>query len=349
MYGQYMYRRQQAPNCPYGFIYNVQLGDTIYSIARNFNIGVEELLSANPQIEDPDMLPPGQPLCIPYPLPPECEDGFLYTIQPEDTIYSISRKFGASIDDILIANPQIEDPTVIFAGQRICIPYPEDVPECPNGFIYTVQPGDWIYSIANNFNISVEALLAANPQIIDPDLIYPGQNICVPVPQPPECPEGMIYIVETGDNIFTIAAEFDVTPGEILAANPQITDPELIFPGQEICIPGEIECPDGMIYTISAGDTLGMIANDNDLTLDELLEANPQIADSNQIFVGQKICIPESSFMCENGMEYIVEAGDSMYSIAQENEVSLEDLIAANPQIEDPTILYVGQKICIPQ
>lgn len=62
------------------------------------------------------------------------------------------------------------------------IPPPPEV--CP-GFIYTVQPGDTLFNIAGRFSVSLSNLIAANPQIPDPDLIFPGQMICVPTPVPP--------------------------------------------------------------------------------------------------------------------------------------------------------------------
>ncbi|MGH2331910.1 SafA/ExsA family spore coat assembly protein, partial [Thermoanaerobacter mathranii] len=46
--------------------------------------------------------------------------------------------------------------------------------------IYTVKPGDTMWSIANMFGVSLDALIRANPQISDPNLIYPGQQICIP-------------------------------------------------------------------------------------------------------------------------------------------------------------------------
>ncbi len=61
---------------------------------------------------------------------------------------------------------------------HINIPPPPTV--CP-GFIYTVQQGDTLFLIARQFNISLAQLIAANPQIKNPDLIFPGQRICVPV------------------------------------------------------------------------------------------------------------------------------------------------------------------------
>lgn len=55
------------------------------------------------------------------PPPPRC-DGFLYTVQPTDTLFSLARRFGLTVAGMLAANPQIQDPDRIFAGQVICIP-----------------------------------------------------------------------------------------------------------------------------------------------------------------------------------------------------------------------------------
>lgn len=46
---------------------------------------------------------------------------------------------------------------------------------------------------------------------------------------------------------------------------------------------------------------------------------------------------------------YTVQAGDSMWKIAVKYEVGLQELITANPQIKNPALIYVGQKINIPQ
>lgn len=61
---------------------------------------------------------------------------------------------------------------------------PPPPPVC-NGFYYTVQPGDSLFSIAQRFGVSLQALIAANPQITNPNLIFPGQIICVPTGRPP--------------------------------------------------------------------------------------------------------------------------------------------------------------------
>lgn len=67
---------------------------------------------------------------------------------------------------------------------------------CPPGFTgrYTVVQGDTMFFIAQRFGVSLDALIAANPHIPNPSLIFPGDVLCVPpkpAPPPPkkeECP-----------------------------------------------------------------------------------------------------------------------------------------------------------------
>lgn len=116
-------------------------------------------------------------------------------------------------------------------------------PPCPQGMYYTVEPCDTMFLIAQRFGICLEQLIAANPQIKDPNLIYPGQVLCIPkreiepLPDGVPCPRGFIYVVKPGDTLNSIAAMFCTTVDQILAANPQIGEHQYICPGQRICIP----------------------------------------------------------------------------------------------------------------
>jgi len=152
-------------------------------------------------------------------------------------------------------------------------------------------------SIAQRANISLQRLIDANPHIADPNVIRPGQVICIPAGSDMPCPGGRMYRVVAGDTMYSIAQRFGVTLDALIRANPQITNPNEIFPGQEICIPGgtTIHCPNGMLYTVRAGDTLFEIARRHHITLAALVAANPQITNPDRIVPGQVICIPAAT------------------------------------------------------
>ena len=168
----------QPPICS-GFIYTVVAGDTLFILANRFGVPLADIIAANPQLTDPDVIFPGQRICIPLPpAPPTCS-GFFYTIVQGETLGEISQRFGVRLVDIAIANPQIVNPDVIFAGQVICIPIPPP-PEVCAGFLYTIQPGETLFVIANRFGVTVQQIFAANPQIIDVNKVFAGQQICIP-------------------------------------------------------------------------------------------------------------------------------------------------------------------------
>lgn len=68
--------------------------------------------------------------------------------------------------------------------------FPRVPSHCPPGFSgrYTVVPGDTMFFVAQRFGVSLEALIAANPHITNPSLIFPGDVLCVPAPVPPPPP-----------------------------------------------------------------------------------------------------------------------------------------------------------------
>jgi LysM repeat protein len=110
--------------------------------------------------------------------PSQTFNGFYYIIQPGDTIYAISQTFNSPMNEIIEYN-NIIAPYVIYPGQRIFIPgIPAPVPQT-GGRIYIVQPGDTLFTIAENYNSSVDILSELN-NIDNPDLIYPGQRIIIP-------------------------------------------------------------------------------------------------------------------------------------------------------------------------
>lgn len=66
------------------------------------------------------------------PSPPQNCDGQFYTVMASNTLFSIAQRFGVTVQQIAAANPQIENPNIIFVGQVICIPTGTPTPT-PNG------------------------------------------------------------------------------------------------------------------------------------------------------------------------------------------------------------------------
>lgn len=99
----------------------------------------------------------------------------------------------------------------------------------------------------------------------------------------------------------------------------------------------------GWTYTVKPGDTLSKIANTYGVTVSEIMAANPAIKNAALIYSGQKITIPSSKFSV-----YTVQKGDTMSGIAGRYEISLAELLKANPSVKDPSTIYAGQKILIP-
>ncbi len=122
---------------------------------------------------------------------------------------------------------------------------------------YMVQRGDTLFGIALRFGSSVQAIVSAN-SLANPNLIYAGQTLIIPdssapgAPVPPPPPPsgepappptgGSTYVIQRGDTLSTIAARHGVTVSALIQAN-NLTNPNLIYAGQTLVIPGSSGAP----------------------------------------------------------------------------------------------------------
>lgn len=97
-------------------------------------------------------------------------------------------------------------------------------------FQYTIQQGDTLYSIGNQFKVSVDALQYING-LTDSSVLTVGKEITIPPVS------GLIHEVEKGDTLNSIANEYDVAPQAIADFN-YILDTEKLAVGTELVIPG---------------------------------------------------------------------------------------------------------------
>ena len=217
------------------------------------------------------------------------------------------------------------------------------------GTSVTVVSGDTLRKIADRCGTTIYALRRANPEIGLGNLIYPGQILQLPGAILGSDGNVFIYIVARGDTLRSLATRFNVTVDSLLAANKDITNPNVIYEGQRLTVnlspttppPTTPPPPSGGTYYVVKGDTLRKIAAKFNTTVDAILRINPQIYNPNIIFVGQAVAIPAAP------TTHIVQRGDTLRIIAGKYGTTVDAILALNPNIKNPNLIYVGQVIIV--
>jgi len=184
--------------------------------------------------------------------------------------------------------------------------------------------------IQNNYREYVDAVVNAviatkQGQTIEPDL------------------PANIYIVKSGDSLWSIANRYNTTVSELRLLN-NLTSNNLTI-GQRLQVPVDSASNTGNTYTVKSGDSLWSIANRYNTTPSELRRLNNLTSDTLRI--GQVLQIPTSSNTGTNtGNTYTVKSGDSLWSIANRYNTTVSAIKSANNLTNDT--LTIGQVLQIP-
>ena len=227
-----------------------------------------------------------------------------------------------------------------------------------NQSTYTVQSGDTLYGISRQHNTSAQRIRKLNN--LTSDNLVPGQVLIVSdndATNPSEC---VIYTVESGDSLYEIAKKYDTTADLIKEYNGLESNDLSI--GQELRIPCYIEdndnsdLPEYVNYTVEAGDNLYDIAERFGTTVDKIKKDND--LKSNTLTVGTVLIIDDKKkissieecygpdFDVPLSSTYVVQSGDSLYSIAKKFGTTADKIKQLNNL--NNNILSVGQEIVIP-
>lgn len=237
--------------------YRVHRNDSIDMIAFNHDISAVSLAQAN-NLTEGSVLEVNQCLIIPEDAPPYGTYPALQTVDGE--------------------------------------PVGADVGQGGAGTTYVIQPGDTLDEVAQELDVSVDALIIAN-NITDPSSLTAGTVIFITQDMPPygvypattfNIP-GQLYVVAEGDTIASIAEAFDVAEIALTTANEISTDEDLVV-GEAILIPSNAPAfgqdadfdpasllgqgGGGETYVVQPMDTLDQIAANFNISTACLMEGN---------------------------------------------------------------------------
>ena len=151
-----------------------------------------------------------------------------------------------------------------------------------------------------------------------------------------------IYIVKSGDSLYSIARKYNTTVDELKKLNNLSSN--ILSIGQVLKIPSTSGTNNNTsnIYIVKSGDSLYSIARKYNTTVDELMKLNN--LSSNILSINQVLKVPSNN---TSDITYIVKSGDSLYSIARKYQITVDDIKKYNNLTSN--LLSIGQVLKIPR
>lgn len=288
--------------------HTVQTGETLTSIARQYNVSVEAILVRN-SIIDPNRIRRGQTLLIPTGAltPPRT-----HTVQPAESLNDLAIRYNTTVEALRQANNLTTN--TLRVGQVITLPAVGGATNYAR--TYQIDRGDTLRSVAERFGTTWQVLAYVN-NIPNANAIQAGQVITIPpagttVPTPAPvvvnppvvvtpapvvtAPQPTRYVMVAGDTLNALAERFGVTLQALNRANG-ITNARLLQVGTVLIIPPRTVFGTGgpvvtqppvttATYTVLAGDTMFSIAARAGVNIYTLAQLNG-ILNLNAIYTGQ--------------------------------------------------------------
>ena len=203
---------------------------------------------------------------------------------------------------------------------------------------YIVKKNDNLYDIAKEYNTTVGILKALNN--LSSNILQVGQILKLPTSLVEETIPGdyLIYTIKKGDNLYSIAKNYNISLEELINFNQQGST--LLHIGEQLLIPINNQANNNIQYVIKPGDTLYNIAKRYNTNVDEIKKINN--LNSNMLKIGETILIPSTS----NYQTYVIRTNDTLEGIALRYNTTVENIMKANNLLTDD--VTVGQIILIP-
>lgn len=202
---------------------------------------------------------------------------------------------------------------------------------------YIVKKGDSLWSIASKNNTTVDNIKKLNN--LSSNNLSVGQVLKLSYDTKKEdIKESNIYTVKKGDSLWLIANKYGTTVDELKNANNLKSNTLSI--GQTLIIPEKKENTNKISYVVKKGDSLWLIANKYDTTVEKIKSTNN--LKSNTLSIGQVLVIPSSSEF----ITYTVKKGDSLWLIANKYNTTVDNIKKLNNLSSNN--LQINQKLILP-
>ncbi len=187
--------------------YIVKKGDSLWSIANKYGLTVDKLKDINNLSSN--MLSVGQKLLINDGTDVDNVNENYYIVKSGDTLYSIAKKYGLTVDELKKMNNLSSN--TLSINQKLLVG--NDMSTDDNYDVYVVKSGDTLWGIASKYNTSVDKIkdinnLNSNNLSIGQKLLVPGNNLGTKK-----------YIVKSGDTLYKIAQNNGTTVTDLINLN----------------------------------------------------------------------------------------------------------------------------------
>lgn len=228
-----------------------------------------------------------------------------------------------------------------YAGYTYTLP--GEIPN-QNSEIYIVKRGDTLYSIARDNNITVSELKQLNN--LSNNTIYIGQQLLLKKRIEEELPNenDKLYIVKKGDTLYSISRKLNISVDTLKSLNKLNSND--IYVGQQLILVEPENQVEYDIYTVKKGDSLWSISQKYNITVNELIKLNN--LDNTTLQINQTLKVPKTVIEeppIQNEETYIVQKGDTLWSISRKLGISVNELKDLNNLTSN--LLNIGQQLKI--
>jgi len=332
-------------------VYVVEKGDNAYNIAKKLGCSLEQLEKLNPNI-DLSNLNIGDRLILPNntKMTSNTQISNIYIVKSGDTASKIANEYNIPLSELAKLNPQL-NLSNINIGDRIIVPtrmaaqqkiVQKQIPL--NTDTYTVEPKDTLIGISEKTGISIDNIKKFNPNV-DWSNLQIGEKIVLKEPEQSEPVSQKTtitattneqdnnyikYTVGAGDTLYSIAKAFSTKISTLKKINSLSSNSLSV--GQTLLVPPKIigtnKQPSVLKKTVS----------------DQTQNQPTKNSSENQIVTNNYDENKNYSLYLDH---YIVQKGDTLYTIAKKFDTSVDDIVSLNnlPSNE----INVGETLLIPK